>query len=87
VLIIDRDTLALDLFVRGERQPAADGYDLASLGVRIERVDGPLLTVTWQGETTVITPSPTELGAVFAFVGVGWNRQQPNLGEYDEPRP
>lgn len=59
VLIIDRDRLALDLFVRGERQPASDAYDLASLDVTIARVDGPLLTVTWQGETTVITPSPT----------------------------
>lgn len=56
VLIIDRDSLALVLFVRGERQPGADGYDLASLGVRLERTDGPCLAVTWQGETTVITP-------------------------------
>jgi Uma2 family endonuclease len=59
VLIIGRDTLALDLFVRGERRPAADTYDLASLGVRIARVDGPHLHVTWQDETAVITPSPT----------------------------
>jgi Uma2 family endonuclease len=56
VLIIDRDTLAMHLFVRGERQPAAEAYDLASLGVRIARIDGPRLEVTWQGETTVITP-------------------------------
>ena len=60
VLIVDRDTLALDLFVRGERQPAAEAYDLASLGVRIERIgdniDGPRLAVSGQGETTVITP-------------------------------
>jgi hypothetical protein len=60
VLIIDRDTLTVDLFVRGERQPAADAYDLASLAVRIEgigeRIGGPRLAVTGQGETTVITP-------------------------------
>jgi Uma2 family endonuclease len=56
ILIIDRDTLALVLFLQGERQPEADGYDLASLGMRIERIDGPQLAVTWQGDTTVITP-------------------------------
>ena len=56
ILIIDRDTLRLELWVHGEEQPPAEGYDLASLGVRIERLDGPRLAITWQGETTVITP-------------------------------
>jgi len=57
ILNVDRDTLRMDLCAQGERLPAADGYNLASLGVRIERISGPeRLAVTWQGETAVITP-------------------------------
>lgn len=56
ILIIDRETLELALWVRGEKQPPAQAYDLESLGVRIGRLDGPRLAVTWRGETTVITP-------------------------------
>ena len=56
ILYIDRDLLTLELWVGGRKQLQAEAYDLASLGVRIERIDMRSLAVTWQGETTVITP-------------------------------
>ena len=56
VLLIDRDTLALELYVRGEARPAGDAVTLESLGVRIERVDGPALVVSWEEASTEIRP-------------------------------
>lgn len=56
VLIVDQNTLAMDLFVRGERQPEAREYRLESLGVTVATLDGPALRITWEGIETVITP-------------------------------
>src|SRR5919202_1745816 len=46
VLIVDRDTLELELYVRGEARGTDGPVVLESLGVGVERVDGPALVVT-----------------------------------------
>jgi Uma2 family endonuclease len=57
VLLIDRDTLAPELSVRGEARPFGDGpVTIESLGVRVERVDGPGLVVIWGEARTEIRP-------------------------------
>jgi Uma2 family endonuclease len=57
VLLVDRDTLELELHVRGEARPHGDGpVQLESVGVRIERVEGPALLVTWGDTRTEIRP-------------------------------
>ena len=56
VLLVDRDTLELELHVRGEAQPSGDVVTLESLGAQIERVDGPALVVTWEDARTEIRP-------------------------------
>jgi Uma2 family endonuclease len=53
VLLIDRDTLDLELFVGGEATTAGR---LESLGVEIERIEGPALIVTREGSRTEIRP-------------------------------
>ena len=56
VLIVDRDTLELALFVRGEPRPSGLPMELESLGVEIERIDGPALVVIWEQARTEIRP-------------------------------
>jgi len=55
VLIVDRDTLELQLFVRGEPR-AGVPVVLESLGVSLQRIDGPALVVAWEETRTEIRP-------------------------------
>ena len=55
VLIVDRDTLELELSVGGMARTGTPVV-LDSLGVEIERVDGPGLVVVWEGNRTAIDP-------------------------------
>ncbi len=57
VLLVDGDTLDLELHARGEPRSRGDGsVTLESLGVGIERVEGPALVVTWGDTRTEIRP-------------------------------
>jgi Uma2 family endonuclease len=57
VLLVDRETLVLELHVRGEARPPGDGpVALESLGVSIERIEGPALVATWVDVRSEIRP-------------------------------
>jgi len=51
VLVIDRDTCAVELFnvAEGELARTTGSVELASLGARMTTIDGPGVRVTWEG--------------------------------------
>ncbi len=57
VLVIDRDTLAVELFEGTEPvEPGHKGFSITALGVTIEAIDGPALRVRSGDQETLIRP-------------------------------
>ncbi len=57
VLVIDRDTLAVEMFEGTEPvAPGREGYLITALGVTVEAIDGPALRVRWGDEEKLVLP-------------------------------